>query len=83
MNFYSASVALLWTTAMGLRAPAAVRSQEVASISLRIAGPARRLRAPIRNSSRVGDAAPLSAGTQLECSLHDERRRRAQQTFRR
>jgi UrcA family protein len=37
MNFHSASVALLWTTAMGLTVPAAVGSQETAStrISLR------------------------------------------------
>lgn len=37
MNFYSASVALLWTTAMGLGVPAADGSQETASmrISLR------------------------------------------------
>jgi len=37
MNFYSASVALLWTTAMGLAVPAANGSQQTAStrISLR------------------------------------------------
>jgi UrcA family protein len=31
MNFYSASVALLWTTAMGLSAPAAHGSRETAA----------------------------------------------------
>jgi UrcA family protein len=37
MNFYSASVVLLWTTAMGLTAPAAAGSRETSSmrISLR------------------------------------------------